>query len=217
MNRVSCGSRSSSRLGEGRAVHVGDEAERKRLVAEGVQRTVGHLRPKVRAADSDVDDIADALAAVALPGAGADLVREGGHAVEHGVHLGDDVLAVDDDRLASRGAERHMQDGPVLAHVDLLAGEHGVTLRLEVLRARERREQPDGLVVDAVLRIVEKEPGRIEGEAFGAPGIGGEKVAQPLVLHAPVVGLERLPPRRGRQHRLDRHRFHSLMRKPQNP
>ena len=45
---------------------------------------------------------------------------------EHGVHLGDDVLAVDlDDRALGR-AQRDVQDGAVLGDVDLLAPEHRV-------------------------------------------------------------------------------------------
>ena len=40
------------------------------------------------------------LAGVPLPGPAPDLVGEFGHLVEHGVDLGHDVLAVDQDRLA---------------------------------------------------------------------------------------------------------------------
>ncbi len=156
------------RLGEGRAVHVGDEAEGEPLIAVTVERAIGHLRSEMRAADADVDDVPDPLSRVALPGARADLIGEGGHLVEHGVDLGNDVLAVDDDFPVARRPERDVQDGAVLAHVDLLAREHRVALRLHAAGAGEGREQTDGLVGDAVLRIVEEEPGRLDREALGS-------------------------------------------------
>ena len=49
---------------------------------------------------------------------------ERGHPVEHLVHLGDDVDAVDDQRRALRHPQRDVQDRPVLGDVDPLAGEH---------------------------------------------------------------------------------------------
>ena len=88
----------AGRLHEIGAVDVGDEAERHGAIAVMLERLVGHHRPEVGAADADVDDVADAFAGVALPRAAADAVREVGHLVEHGVDLGHDVLAVDEDR-----------------------------------------------------------------------------------------------------------------------
>ena len=64
------------RLGEVGAVDVGDEAERHGAVAVMLERLVGHHRPEVGAADADVDDVANALAGVALPFAAADAVGE---------------------------------------------------------------------------------------------------------------------------------------------
>ena len=55
------------RLGEVGAVDVGDEAEGQLALAVVAQRLVGHHRAEVRAADADVDDVADALAGVAGP------------------------------------------------------------------------------------------------------------------------------------------------------
>ena len=48
---------------------------------------VGHDRAQVGAADADVDDVANALAGVALPGAAANAVGKVGHLVEDGVDL----------------------------------------------------------------------------------------------------------------------------------
>ena len=69
-------------FGEVGAVDVGDEAEGEVALRVVLQRFVGHDRAEVGAADADVDDVADALAGVALPLAAADAVGEGGHLVE---------------------------------------------------------------------------------------------------------------------------------------
>ena len=132
MNSVSAGSRSRGRLDEIGAVDVGDEAERHGAVAVMLERLVGHHRPEVGAADADVDDVADALAGVALP------LRRCGRGWQKSAILsstawtcGHDVLAIDDDRRAFRRAQRHVQDGAVFRDVDLLAAEHRVDPRAQ--------------------------------------------------------------------------------------
>ena len=56
--------------------------------------------------------------------AAADAIRKVRHPVEHGMNPGHDVLAVDQDRRAARRAQRHVEHGPFLRDVDLLAAEH---------------------------------------------------------------------------------------------
>ncbi len=87
MNSVSAGSR--SRVASAKSVPSTLETKRNVMLAVAVvlERLVGHHRPEVGAADADVDDVADALAGVALPRAAADAVGEVGHLVEHGVDL----------------------------------------------------------------------------------------------------------------------------------
>ena len=113
MNSVPPGSR--SRMASAKSVPSTLETKRKVMVAIAVvlQRLVGHDRAEVRAADADVDDVADALAGVALPCAAADAVGEGGHLVEHGVDLGHDIFAVDagSTRRAARAARRAARRG----------------------------------------------------------------------------------------------------------
>ena len=64
------------------------------------ERLVGHHRAQIRAADADIDQVLDRLAGVPFPGSAADLWRSL-PLIEHGVDLGDDILAIDDDGLAS--------------------------------------------------------------------------------------------------------------------
>ena len=71
-------------------------------------------------------DVPDPPAGVSFPVAAADLGGEARHPLEHGVHLGHDVLAVDQDRLALGRAQGDVQDGAVLGDVDLLAAKHRV-------------------------------------------------------------------------------------------
>ena len=70
-NSVSRGSRSRTASAEIGSVHVGDEAERHVALAVVAQRLVRHHRAEVGAADADVDDVANAPAAVTGPLAAA--------------------------------------------------------------------------------------------------------------------------------------------------
>ena len=112
------------RLAEGCTVHVRDKAERHAAVAEGAQRQVSHLRPEIGTADPYVDHVPDALSRVPGPASIAHLAGELRHAVQHGVHVGHNVMPVDLDRLITRSAQRHVQYRAVLALVDLLAAKH---------------------------------------------------------------------------------------------
>ena len=60
-NSVSAGIEVAGRLDEVRAVDVRDEAERQVAAAVVAERAIGHHGPEIRAADADVDDVADRL------------------------------------------------------------------------------------------------------------------------------------------------------------
>ena len=60
---------------------------------------------------------------------------------------------------------------------------------------RQLQQQLDGLVGDAILRVVEVDPGRIDGHALAPLGIFGEQGAQMQAQHFLVVGLQGLPRR----------------------
>src|ERR1700722_17744551 len=99
------------RILERGAVDVSDEPDGDPQVSNPPQRAIGHLRTKVRAANADIDDIADALAGMAGPGAGAHFIGESGHPVENGVDIGNDVLAVHQYLLVARRSQRDMSYG----------------------------------------------------------------------------------------------------------
>ena len=154
------------------------------------KRLVGHHRAEVGAADADVHDIADRLAGVAEPIPGADPVGEHGHAVEHLVDLGDDVLAVDDERGVAGEAQRRVQDGAVLGAVDPVTAEHGVDPLAEPALLGKLHEEAERLVGHAVLRVVEIEAGRLGGQAGTAGRVGSEEVAEVDIRDRTLVCLE---------------------------
>ncbi len=127
------------------------------------------------------------------PGTAADAIAERRHPVEHLVHVGHDIVSVDDDALVAWRAERHVEDGSVLGDVDLLAGEHRVDPRTQSRRFRQPHQEADGLVGDAVLRVVEVETRGFEREPFATTGILGEQVTEMDIGDDPVMCLEGLP------------------------
>ena len=104
------------------------------------------------------------------------------HAIEHGVHPGHHVLAVDHDRGAARGPQRDVQHRALLGDVDLLAAEHRVAPLGHAGVVGQREQQPQGLVGHAVLRVVEEQAGALGGHPLAALARLGEQRAQVEVL-----------------------------------
>ena len=148
-------------LGEVGAVHVRHEAEGQVARAVVLQRLVGHDRTEIGAADPDIDDRAHAPAGVPAPPPVPDLVGERGHPIEHLVHVRHDVLAVEDDRRAARRAKRDVEHRALFRRVDSLAAEHRLDVFAQSTRVSQIDEEPDRLVGDAVLRVIEVEAGRL--------------------------------------------------------
>ena len=186
-NSVSAGSRSPRRLDEVGSVDVGDEAERHVAAAVVPEGVIRHHGAEVGAADPDVDDVADRRAGEARPLPRANSVRERGHPVEHGVHVRDDIDAVDDERAPARHAQRDVQDRAILGDVDPLAREHRVASLGDPCLGCEIEQEREGLVGDPVLRVVEEEPGRLDREPLGSIGIGGEELAKVASLDCAEV------------------------------
>ena len=185
----------ADRFGEVGAIDVRDEPEGEAAVAVVPERLVGHDRPQIGTADADVDDVADPLAGVPVPGAAAHAIREVRHPVEHGMNLGHDVLAVDQDRRAARRAQRHVEHGSFLRDVDLLAAEHGVDAGAQAAVLREADEQRHRLVGDPVLRIIEIDARGLQRQPFAASRIAREQLAEMHGADVPMVLFERLPGR----------------------
>ena len=136
---------------------------------------------------------------MALPFAASDAVAEIGHLVQHGVHLGHDVLAVHDDGGGPRRAEGDVQDRAVFRDVDPVAAEHGVDAIAQAAFPGQLHEELQRLVRDAVLRVIEKDARGFSRQTLAAFGIRREERAEMDVLDLLVVGGERFPRRACRQ------------------
>ena len=158
----------AGRLHEINAVHVRDEAERQAALAVMFERLVSHHRAEVRTADADVDDVLDAFAGVAFPFAAADALGERGHLVEHGVDFRHDIFSVHEDGRALRRAQGDVQHGAVFRDVDFLAAEHRVDPPAQPGFLGQLDQQLERFVGDAVLRVIQKQPGRLGGQALAA-------------------------------------------------
>ena len=142
------------RLDDVGGVDVRDELATQIALAVVLERFVPHHRPEVGAADADIDDVPDAFAGVPQPDAGAHRVGECGHAIENRLHLGHDVDAIDDEARAGWSAQRRVQGRALLGRVDRIAAEHRVDSRAQAAAVGESEQQPERLVVDAVLGVV---------------------------------------------------------------
>ena len=94
-----------------------------------------------------------------------------------------------------RRAQRHVQDRAVFRYVDLLAPEHGVDARAQARFPGQLHQQPQGLVGDPVLRIIEVDPRRLQRQSLAALRILREQRAQVHVPDLPAVAFEGLPGR----------------------
>ena len=181
-------------------VNVGDEAALQALLHVGLEGLVRHDGAQVGATDADVDDGLDGLAGDADPLAGADAASEGVDLLQHLVHVGDRVLAVDRQGVGRGAAQRGVQDGAVLGDVDVLARVHAVAQLQDAGLLSEGEEVAHQRGAHEVLRQVDVQVGRVEGESLGAVGVVREQLAQ---VGIEVVGqlVERVP--RGGHRRVD--------------
>ena len=76
------------------AIHVGNEPEGHVPIAVMLERLVRHHRTEIGSTDTDVNDVANALAGMTFPGAAPDTIAEIRHLVEHSVDGGHDVFTV---------------------------------------------------------------------------------------------------------------------------
>ncbi len=106
---------------------------------------------------------------------------------------GHHVLAVHHDGRAARRTQGHVQHGAVLRDVDPVAAEHGVDPRPQPGLLRQLEEQPERLVGDAVLRVVEIDADGLGAEPLAALRIRGEEIAQMQLANRLVMSPKGLP------------------------
>jgi hypothetical protein len=158
-----------------------------------LQCLIGHHRTQVGAADSDIDDIAYALAGVTLPGAAPYTVGEVGHFVEHIVNIGHDIMTVNNDRCLSWRAQRYVKHGPILGTIDFLASEHGVDPRPQTGLFRQLNKELKRLVRNTVFRVIEVNASRFGRHTPATFWVSGKESSKMLLTDLLRVILELFP------------------------
>ena len=143
------------RFGQVGAVDVGYKYHMEGALAVALERLVGHHRTEVGTADANIDDILNGLAGMAFPVAGTNLIGKGLHLLEHGMHLRDDILAINLDHGILWRTQRHVQDGAVFGGVYFFAGEHRFDPRLQVGGFGQAEQKFHRFGRDAVLGIIQ--------------------------------------------------------------
>ena len=97
------------------------------------------------------------------------------HRVQHPVDIGHNIGAVDLDAGSARRAQRNMQNGAAFRGIDYFAGKHRIAPLRHPALVRQPQQQPQRLIGDAVLRVVEEQARTLGREAFRPAGIFGEQ------------------------------------------
>jgi hypothetical protein len=156
------------------AVHVGDKTEVQVALAVMLQGRVGHHRAEIRAAQTDIDDVADAFAGVPQPLAAANLVGKSRHPIENHMYFRYNVYAVHKHALALGGTQGGMQHRVLFGHVDFVAVEHGLNACVQAAFLRQGQQKLQAFVGDAVLGVIEINAGRLGSKPCTALRISGE-------------------------------------------
>jgi hypothetical protein len=175
------------------AVDVRHEAEGQPAVGVRPQRLGRHGRAEVGAADADVDDRPDPTPGLPGPLPRPHPPREVRHAVQHRVHAGHHVLAVDLDHGVARRPQCGVQHRTPLGDVDLLAAEHRVPQRLHPGRHGQLAQQAQRLVGHELLGVVEEEVADAEAVPLDPLRVALEQLPQVHLPHLLTVLGERTP------------------------
>ena len=111
------------------------------------------------------------------------------------MHLGYYVDSVDQHPLVLGRSQRNVERGPLLGHVDLFAVEHGINAPGQAAFLGQPEQQTEGCVADAMLRVVEIEPGGFGGQTLAPARIVGEELAQMPMADLLVVVSQGFPRR----------------------
>jgi len=92
-----------------------------------------------------------------------------------------------------------VQDRSLVGDVDRVTPEHAVDPCAQAGVLRELNQQPQRVIGDAILGVVEIQACGFRRQAFAARGIVREERAEMQVLDRVIVALERMPSRALRQ------------------
>jgi len=84
------------------------------------------------------------------------------------------ILAVDDYRCISRRAQSDMQNGSILRDINLLASKHRIDPRSQAGFLCQLKQELEGFIRDAILRVIKVETHRLGGQALAALRVIGK-------------------------------------------
>ena len=111
------------------------------------------------------------------------------------MNLRDDVFTVNHDRRTLRRAQCHVQYGALLGDVDLIAAKHRGDSVLKPALFGQLKQKFQSFIGDAILRIIEVNPGHFGCHALAAVGIIREKLPQMKLTELLIMSFERFPGR----------------------
>jgi hypothetical protein len=138
------------------------------------ERLVGHHRPKIGAADADIENVFDAFAGVALPFAAADAIGKFRNLVEHGMNFRHHIFPVHKNGFTFWCAQRHVQHRAIFRRIDFLAAEHRVNPFPQARFLCQLQQHFKGRVGDPVFGIIQIKAGGLNGHTLAPLGISGE-------------------------------------------
>ena len=105
--------------------------------------------------------------------------------------LPDDVYAIHHQRPRARHPQRDMKRRTALGDVHRLPAEHRLHLLGELSLRRQLPQKLEGVVGDAMLRVVEIQAGRFGGQPLAARRIGVEEIPADAALDLPECHCSR--------------------------
>ena len=87
------------------------------------------------------------------------------------MNTGHNVFAIHENGLPFGRAQSHVQDRALLRHVDLLAAEHRIDARAQSGFLRQLQQQLQGLIGNAILRVVEVNADGFGGKSLTTGGV----------------------------------------------
>ena len=91
------------------------------------------------------------------------------------------------------GRAGHVQDSPLLGHVDLLTPEHRIDPGPQAGFLGQLQQESQGFIGDAVFRVIEVDADGLGGQTLAAFGVVREQLAEVQVADNQVMGFEGLP------------------------
>ncbi len=200
------------RVGQPAAIDVGDEGDLRGARREGPQRLDRHGGPEVGAADADVDDQVEHVAAAGADAAGAHALGEVEHALALGAHRLAQVAPGDDHGPVTVRAQRRVQHRAPLGGIDRHAAEHAVDALAQPELLDQLAEGCEHAFGDPLAGKIEQQSDRAAGEVRVARAIGVEQHAQRLLRQLTAECFQRAPRRAaGTIERRVRHAWTPLM------